>query len=218
MSTFVYARLTRRDEIRGAPDTDKTLKILTAIIPGEALALHAALLAIFTKEPVAKAAPVFVSGGEAWLTGLFWPILAISAGLVAVERALSGKGSWQAVDWIRMLLAPAAFVAWTLLEPFKIRRLQRRGGNHIGESARLRPHPQNHRRRSREQTSRHDRFSRPLMTLKRTDEAGQVGTNRASWFRGAEPDPRRWNKVIRSDSPLRSFIPLDAQSFSPQFA
>jgi hypothetical protein len=95
-----------------------------ALVPAEVLTLHALIISATTeiKEGVAatateKAGPVastILPGAEQTLFWSFWGLVAMSAALYVVPRYTGGK--WDKFDWIRVSIAPLAFVGWTMLQ------------------------------------------------------------------------------------------------------
>jgi len=118
MSTLAYAAITsRRDQ--ATPGTSTTsdppgiqtyLDALAALVPAELLALHAAILTYTTSNVdntviVRDVTTLFV---------VFWALLGLGALIYAAGRLTAAK--WDRLDWIRMLIPPAAFAAWTMLQ------------------------------------------------------------------------------------------------------
>ncbi len=120
MSAVLYGALTRK-RYAADPGTSTTkeppalgsyVDAMSALVPAEVIAAHAAILAIATdssenagKETVAITAP-----GALQLA--FWVLLAFSIGLYWLGR----QGAVRRGDFFRMLVPPAAFVAWMLLQ------------------------------------------------------------------------------------------------------
>jgi hypothetical protein len=113
MSTLVYAQLTNVRE--GAPPGESTttsnpglgtyVDALAALVPSEVLSLHALIIATLS-DTTNNVTPT--------LKAAFWGLIALSIILYAIPRLLGG--SWDRYDWIRTLIAPAAFFAWTMLQ------------------------------------------------------------------------------------------------------
>ena len=83
---------------------------LAALVPAEVLALHAVILPATTKTS-ASVTEITAPGTLSWA---FWGLIALSALLYVVPRLLNGK--WDASDYIRLVIPPLAFVAWTMLQ------------------------------------------------------------------------------------------------------
>ncbi|MEM9291104.1 MAG: hypothetical protein AAGD01_05445 [Acidobacteriota bacterium] len=132
--------------LEGVPDSQKkpetrqrTLKsyshALAAMVPAEILAIHALLMSWVTKPipPVkdkaatqgveastteagtnaAQESAVFIENTVLAEQG-FWVLVALCFVLFAVTKLTTGK--WTHWDYGRMLVPPAAFVGWTMLE------------------------------------------------------------------------------------------------------
>lgn len=118
MSTIAYAELTnRRDD--ASPGTSMTtsppgvstyVDALAALVPAEVLALHALIISA-TTVVVGDTTTIEDATTLRWA---FWALAAFSAGLYAVPRWL--KGHWDKLDFLRVLIPPAAFVGWTMLQ------------------------------------------------------------------------------------------------------
>jgi hypothetical protein len=138
MSTLAYAQLTNAREA-ATPGTSTTtnkpgmqtyLDAFAALVPAEVLTLHALIISVTTEIPkVAKAstdvAASAVSAASAAAARIlpdamqtlqysFWGLVAASAALYAAPRLMGGK--WDNYDWLRVLIAPLAFVGWTMLQ------------------------------------------------------------------------------------------------------
>jgi hypothetical protein len=117
MSTLVYAQLTNVRE--SAPSGESTttanpglgtyVDALAALVPSEVLSLHAVIIATLTDTTNAV-----TTTDAPTLRAAFWGLIALSVILYAIPRLLGG--SWDRYDWIRTLIAPAAFFAWTMLQ------------------------------------------------------------------------------------------------------
>lgn len=122
MSTIAYAQLTNFREM-SAPGTStigtgnaaggiKTYSdALTALVPAEILTVHALVISVTTKTEN-QIATVTDAGTLKWA---FWGLLLLSILIYAIPRATGGK--WDNYDYLRMLIAPLAFVGWTMLQP-----------------------------------------------------------------------------------------------------
>ncbi len=131
MSTLAYAQITNARE-HAKPGTSTTtsspgiksyLDVFAALVPAEILTLHALIISVTTQ----TAAPSAANGASAigtvttipadaigTLSFSFWALLVLCTGLFAVPRYIGGK--WDKFDWIRMSIAPLAFVGWTMLQ------------------------------------------------------------------------------------------------------
>ena len=143
MSTLAYAQLTNAREA-APPGTSTTsskpgvqtyMDAFAALVPAEVLTLHALIIAATTEIPkaavaaasgAASAASAASSTAAAALAQIrpdavttlewsFWALVAASAVLYAAPRLLGGL-KWDRFDYIRLLIAPLAFVGWTMLQ------------------------------------------------------------------------------------------------------
>ena len=131
MSTLAYAVLTDRRkkspegtsfkafaEVEppaeaGQPGAGMWIDVLAALVPAEVLAAHAFLIGFTTKTEKGPDGKDVTTITEP--TTLKW----IFVGLVVTSLLLyviGHVGSWDVWDWLRMLIAPVAFVAWTMLQ------------------------------------------------------------------------------------------------------
>ena len=118
MSTLLYAQLTtKRDSAspgeslsKSPPGLQTYVDALAALVPSEALALHAAIIAVTTK----------VKDGITTIESpmpLEWAFFAliVLSGCVYTFARLSAK-AWDQWDWLRVFIAPSAFVGWMMLQ------------------------------------------------------------------------------------------------------
>jgi hypothetical protein len=136
MSTVAFGALTTRREASDSgkstsaqpPGLNSYVDTLAALVPAEVLAIHMLVMSIVTttdsqgRTTLADAATLRVA---------FWLLIGLSAVLYVLGRrpvptpAQLRKTSdaapfwqrWEWQDWIRLLIPPAAFVGWTMLEP-----------------------------------------------------------------------------------------------------
>ena len=104
---YAYATVHRR----GDPGLPKFLTMLAALVPGDILVVHGIILSATTK-PAASGGLEIVPGGVLALTVAFWGLILASILLYAAVHHEHLK----APDFIRMLIPPAAFVGWTMLQ------------------------------------------------------------------------------------------------------
>lgn len=138
MSTLAYAQLTNAREAAppgtsmstGKPGIQTYMDAFAALVPAEVLTLHALVISVTTEIPKAAgagaaaaastasaasaAAARIIPEAVATLTYSFWGLVAASAALYAAPRLMGGH--WDRLDWLRMLIAPLAFVGWTMLQ------------------------------------------------------------------------------------------------------
>jgi hypothetical protein len=120
MSTLAYATLTnRRDEAQpGSSSTTESPGVKTyvdamaALVPAEVLTLHALIISYTTT--VSGSTTTIVEASRTTLSHTFWVLLAISIGLYILGRLADKK--WDAMDYLRVFIPPAAFVVWTMLQ------------------------------------------------------------------------------------------------------
>jgi hypothetical protein len=122
MSTYLYGRMTRTAtetqewRLTAAGDADTPVQKaaalaqkLAALVPAEVLIIHAAVLAGATK--LEENGSTTVTKPEVLKWSL--PILAaVCAGLYIIGRLPTWEKPW---DFVRMMIGPTAFFAWTLL-------------------------------------------------------------------------------------------------------
>lgn len=120
MSTLMYAAMTaKREEARPNTSTTETpgvgvyVDALSALVPAEVLAAHAAILTFTTQNSTegGKTTVTVTEPRTLWWT--FWALTVIS---MAIYFAGLGKTNWDRWDWGRILLPAAAFVGWTMLQ------------------------------------------------------------------------------------------------------
>ena len=119
MSTLAYAAVTARREASPSGRTTSTdppgigtyLDVLVALIPAEVIAAHAAILTFTTQTTGEGEAQTRVITQPGVLEASFWGLAALAAFLY-----LAGKlSTWDAWDFLRILIPPLAFVGWTML-------------------------------------------------------------------------------------------------------
>ncbi|SED53237.1 hypothetical protein SAMN04489727_8255 [Amycolatopsis tolypomycina] len=128
MSVIGYGVLTRlrtqapadQSQTVEAPSMRVIVDGLAALVPGEILILHGAIVAWATvtttteEQGVEKVASTFDASSVHWFA--FWILVAVCALLYVIARTRrEGGSSWSGVDFVRMLLPAAAFAAWALL-------------------------------------------------------------------------------------------------------
>jgi hypothetical protein len=83
---------------------------LAALVPAEVLAAHATILTFTTNTEDT----VVTLTDKPALSIAFYGLIVLSMILYVVGRLI--KSSWDAWDWLRVLIAPLAFVGWTMLQ------------------------------------------------------------------------------------------------------
>lgn len=128
MSSVAFGALaTRREESPSGtsksgqpPGLNSYIDILTALVPAEVLAIQALVIAeVKITEPTT-------------LRWTFWLLIGLSIALFVLGRrpvrtpavvreqsggAVSRWQRWEWQDWLRLLIPPAAFAGWSMLEP-----------------------------------------------------------------------------------------------------
>jgi uncharacterized membrane protein YidH (DUF202 family) len=121
MSTIAYAQLTNLRE-QATPDTSTSeekpglrtyIDAFAALFPAEVLTLHAAVMAYATEKTGESVN--FKPDATLTVTFAFWGMVVLSIVLFAVPRYFGG--TWDKFDWIRVSIAPLAFIGWTMLQP-----------------------------------------------------------------------------------------------------
>ncbi len=118
MSTLAYAAMTRKREeaqpgkstTSDAPGLKTYVDALAALVPAEVLTAHAAILT-FTTTTLKDKVTINDVGT---LFYVFWALIALSMVLYAAGRVMAS--AWDEWDWLRILIPPLAFVAWTMLQ------------------------------------------------------------------------------------------------------
>jgi peptidoglycan/LPS O-acetylase OafA/YrhL len=130
MSTLLYEAITSAREatapqkglmVREQATTGEGTKIpklvdsVAALVPVEVLAAHAAALGVVatTSDPGDKGPVTVTITDEAWATRSWLILLGVALAFYVVPHV--AKGEWDRWDWLRMLIPPVAFAAWTML-------------------------------------------------------------------------------------------------------
>ena len=121
MSTLAYAALTTKRE-QATPGTSTSaappgvksyIDALAALVPAEVLTLHGVILSFTTSKELDQAKTSVTKITEP--DTLFWSFfafLALSILLYVVPRLRI----WDRLDYLRAIIPPIAFVAWTMLQ------------------------------------------------------------------------------------------------------
>jgi hypothetical protein len=139
MSSVAFGALTTRREsseigkstYEQPPGLNSYVDTLAALVPAEVLAIHALIVSTVTTSNNRGQIRIIDPGTARWA---FWLLLGLSAMLFVLGRggvpapAQSGRGRgtvplrqrWEWQDWIRLLIPPAAFVGWTMLQPASV--------------------------------------------------------------------------------------------------
>ena len=124
MSTLAYANLTNvRDDTNQLesvggekPGVNKYVDAMAALVPAEVLALHAMLITILTESKPGEGEndTIITIVEQGTLAMSFWFLILLTVALYFFGR---GKTHSNKHDFLRMLVPPLAFVAWTMLQP-----------------------------------------------------------------------------------------------------
>jgi hypothetical protein len=125
MSTLAYASLTAQrekapppllaaaaDDGTKPPNVSTYIDAMAALVPAEVLAFHAIMVSVSTK----KAGAITQILDVDTLRYTFWTLIALSVLLYLVPHYLTRSAKLERGDFIRMLLPPLAFTAWTMLQ------------------------------------------------------------------------------------------------------
>lgn len=140
MSSVAFGALQTRRE-KSASGTSKSeqppglnsyIDVLAALVPAEVLAIHALVIAAVTT-PNRGGQPTITDAATLRLA--FWLLMGLSAALFVLGRrpvpapavvrqesagAVPLWQRWEWQDWIRILIPPAAFAGWAMLEPTSV--------------------------------------------------------------------------------------------------
>lgn len=94
------------------PNVGTYIDAMAALVPAEVLAFHAIMVSIGAET---KAGVTTITNVLA-MQSTFWTLVALSILLYLVPHFLSRSGNLEREDYIRMLLPPLAFTAWTMLQ------------------------------------------------------------------------------------------------------
>ncbi len=105
---------TTPEQINASKDTPNGTKdyliVLAGLVPAEALALHAIAIAVATgKSADGKQTVITDPSALKWT---FWGLIALTMFLYASVHLKT----WDRYDWARVLIPPASFVAWSMLQ------------------------------------------------------------------------------------------------------
>jgi uncharacterized membrane protein YcjF (UPF0283 family) len=126
MSTLAFAQLTNVREAAPAGESTTTAKpgiqtyvdVFAALVPSEVLALHGLIIATTTEisQAASTGSAMAQIRPEAYSTlkWSFWGLLIASVALYVVPRRMGG--TWGRLDYFRVIIAPLAFVGWTMLQ------------------------------------------------------------------------------------------------------
>lgn len=119
MSIIAYAQFTSARE-RAAPGTSTLqnppgvstyLDAVASLVPAEILTVHGAILSVTTQ----KAADGSIKIEDpTTLAFAFYAALLVSVIIYVFSRVHSG--TWDKLDWVRMIIPPLAFVGWTMIQ------------------------------------------------------------------------------------------------------
>jgi hypothetical protein len=119
MSTLAYAALTTKRE-QSTPGTSSSdsppgvrsyIDALAALVPAEVLTLHGVILSFTTGKDQAGSSITRITEPTTLLWA-FFGLLILSAVLYVVPRF----HRWDRLDYFRVIIPPAGFLAWTMLQ------------------------------------------------------------------------------------------------------
>ena len=131
MSTLAYAQITNTREA-SPPGTSTTtaspgfrtyIDALAALVPSEVLTLHALIISVTTETgqkivagstDKTETVTTILQSGATTLQVSFWALMLVSVALYAAPRYFGGN--WDKFDWLRVAIAPLAFLGWTMLQ------------------------------------------------------------------------------------------------------
>jgi hypothetical protein len=114
------------------PGLNSYIDILAALVPAEVLAIHALVITAVTTSNGQGQTQITDYATLRWG---FWLLMGLSTALFVLGRRpvrVSASGAsnpkewfsqwqrWEWQDWIRVLIPPAAFVGWVMLEPTSV--------------------------------------------------------------------------------------------------
>ncbi|TWP52518.1 hypothetical protein FKR81_09340 [Lentzea tibetensis] len=120
MSTVLYAQRTVERYAAAPDETSKPALVLdsvAALVPAEVLAAHALIVPMLTEKattPQGEVVTIISGTNAATLSWVFWALLALASGVFLVGRM--GRSAFGSGDVLRVLIPPAAFVCWTMLQ------------------------------------------------------------------------------------------------------
>jgi hypothetical protein len=124
MSTLLYSALTSKrlaakpgaSTDQGQPGISTYVDAMAALVPAEVLAAHAVIVGYATTTSTnAQGQQVTVITDTGWLQVAFYALIAISL-IIYLAGRLTSDQKFQRADALRMLIPPAAFVLWTMLQ------------------------------------------------------------------------------------------------------
>jgi len=120
MSTVAYAQLTNSRHAAAAtgtasPGIGRYADALAALVPAEILAAHAVIISVTTTITPEKITTI---DHRQQLSVAFWALMFLSMVAYAIPRYFGGRPNsrWEWWDCIRILIPPAAFTGWTMLQ------------------------------------------------------------------------------------------------------
>jgi hypothetical protein len=118
--SIAYGALTRAGAFGNGPPRPGVkgyVEVVAALVPAEILALHAAILPLATTTVTGANQQIATTITDALLLQrVFWLLVILSAAFFIVGHVAAGGFHLAPWDGIRMLIPPAAFVIWTMLQ------------------------------------------------------------------------------------------------------
>lgn len=124
MSTLLYSALTTKrlaadvgtSTSSGQPGISTYVDAMAALVPAEVLTAHAVIIGYATTTSTnAHGQKSTAITDPGWLQFAFYALIAISV-IFYVSGRLTSNQKFQRMDALRMLIPPAAFVLWTMLQ------------------------------------------------------------------------------------------------------
>lgn len=121
MSTLAYSAMTtlRKQATPGTstsgspPGVNSYVDAVAALVPAEVLTLHAVILSVTTKTATNESGQAVTTITDAGTLQLaFWGLVVLSVFLYVVPQFRT----WDRLDFLRGLIPPLAFIAWTMLQ------------------------------------------------------------------------------------------------------
>lgn len=120
MSSLAYGHLTSRRELTSTGveqprrALSRWLDVVAAIVPAEALAIQVVVVDLATTTSRDINGNVVTAISNPGVLRIAFGVLFVLSGVLYAASHLLQSRPWHGLDWIRSLLPPFAFLAWTL--------------------------------------------------------------------------------------------------------